>query len=134
MINTSGTLTSGRRVAVCVYNGTWRSTRTLDGAASNRTVTLQDGSHAKRRMGLNREQMEAMNRVSLLGPQRPTQLSLAPPPASASPSPTPSTPADSGPATHAMPCHAMPGQRASMRATLSLCLRTNERDPSNSMN
>ncbi|XP_037869455.1 rho GTPase-activating protein 21 isoform X4 [Bombyx mori] len=55
-----------------------------------------DGSHAKRRMGLNREQMEAMNRVSLLGPQRPTQLSLAPPPASASPSPTPSTPADSG--------------------------------------
>ncbi|XP_045514310.1 rho GTPase-activating protein 21 isoform X2 [Pieris brassicae] len=77
-----------------------------------------DGSHAKRRMGLNREQMEAMNQVSLghdghLGhsgveahqdhtrhwPQRPTQLSLAPsPPASAatSPSPTPSTPADSG--------------------------------------
>ncbi|CAK1552565.1 unnamed protein product [Leptosia nina] len=63
-----------------------------------------DGSHAKRRMGLNREQMEAMNLVSLAGrdgqwPQRPTQLSLAPsPPASAatSPSPTPSTPADSG--------------------------------------
>ncbi|XP_045491359.1 rho GTPase-activating protein 23 isoform X4 [Colias croceus] len=59
-----------------------------------------DGSHAKRRMGLNREQMEAMNRVSLgrdEGPQRPTQLSLAPsPPASGSPSPTPSTPADSG--------------------------------------
>lgn len=73
----------------------------------------QDGSHAKRRMGLNREQMEAMNRVSLPGavngiegPQRPTQLSLAPPSASTSasasaatsPSPTPSTPADSGPA------------------------------------
>ncbi|XP_073944334.1 rho GTPase-activating protein 23-like isoform X3 [Choristoneura fumiferana] len=75
-----------------------------------------DGSHAKRRMGLNREQMEAMNRVSLPGamnglqgdgPQRPTQLSLAPPSAGssasvsaatspASPSPTPSTPADSG--------------------------------------
>ncbi|XP_037295377.1 rho GTPase-activating protein 21-B isoform X3 [Manduca sexta] len=86
-----------------------------------------DGSHAKRRMGLNREQMEAMNRVSLPSavngegregregregpatPARPTQLSLAPPaaappppPASAStsattsPSPTPSTPADSG--------------------------------------
>ncbi|KAJ0180336.1 hypothetical protein K1T71_003740 [Dendrolimus kikuchii] len=63
-----------------------------------------DGSHAKRRMGLNREQMEAMNRVSLPG-ARPTQLSLAPPasaPTSASasaatsPSPTPSTPADSG--------------------------------------
>lgn len=69
-------------------------------------------------MGLNREQMEAMNRVSLPGamnglqgdgPQRPTQLSLAPPSAAssasvsaatspASPSPTPSTPADSGPA------------------------------------
>ncbi|XP_052758248.1 rho GTPase-activating protein 23 isoform X4 [Galleria mellonella] len=70
-----------------------------------------DGSHAKKRMGLNREQMEAMNRVSLPGamngldgPQRPTQLSLAPPSASTSasasaatsPSPTPSTPADSG--------------------------------------
>ncbi|XP_026329169.1 rho GTPase-activating protein 21-B isoform X2 [Hyposmocoma kahamanoa] len=66
-----------------------------------------DGSHAKRRMGLNREQMEAMNRVSLPGapagpdaPARPTQLSLAPPSASTStatsPSPTPSTPADSG--------------------------------------
>lgn len=68
----------------------------------------QDGSHAKRRMGLNKEQMEAMNRVSLAaeGPARPTQLSLAPPSASTSasasaatsPSPTPSTPADSGPA------------------------------------
>ncbi|XP_060800369.1 rho GTPase-activating protein 21-B isoform X3 [Amyelois transitella] len=70
-----------------------------------------DGSHAKKRMGLNREQMEAMNRVSLPGvmnglegPQRPTQLSLAPPSgstsasvsAATSPSPTPSTPADSG--------------------------------------
>ncbi|XP_075969245.1 rho GTPase-activating protein 23-like isoform X2 [Anticarsia gemmatalis] len=65
-----------------------------------------DGSHAKRRMGLNKEQMEAMNRVSLAaeGPARPTQLSLAPPSASTSasasaatsPSPTPSTPADSG--------------------------------------
>lgn len=77
--------------------------------ASNSTITPQDGSHAKRRMGLNREQMEAMNRVSLPGavngldgPQRPTQLSLAPPSASTSaatsPSPTPSTPADSGPA------------------------------------
>lgn len=65
-----------------------------------------DGSHAKRRMGLNKEQMEAMNRVSLAaeGPTRPTQLSLAPPSASTSasasaatsPSPTPSTPADSG--------------------------------------
>ncbi|KAL0893638.1 hypothetical protein ABMA27_013802 [Loxostege sticticalis] len=58
-----------------------------------------DGSHAKRRMGLNREQMEAMNRVSLPGAanglERPTQLSLAPP-SSTSPSPTPSTPADSG--------------------------------------
>lgn len=84
-------------------------------------LPLQDGSHAKRRMGLNREQMEAMNRVSLPGagvhsahgaqgegPQRPrpTQLSLAPPSgstsasasAATSPSPTPSTPADSGPA------------------------------------
>lgn len=66
-------------------------------------------------MGLNKEQMEAMNRVSLpgavngeglQGPQRPTQLSLAPPTqasgstsAATSPSPTPSTPADSGPAT-----------------------------------
>ncbi|KOB77770.1 Rho GTPase-activating protein 21 [Operophtera brumata] len=60
----------------------------------------------QRRMGLNREQMEAMNRVSLpggQGPQRPTQLSLAPPgpghsgsSAATSPSPTPSTPADSG--------------------------------------
>ncbi|CAB3251900.1 unnamed protein product [Arctia plantaginis] len=65
-----------------------------------------DGSHAKRRLGLNKEQMEAMNRVSLAaeGPARPTQLSLAPPSASTSasasaatsPSPTPSTPADSG--------------------------------------
>lgn len=50
--------------------------------------------------------MEAMNHVSLpgaQGPQRPTQLSLAPPglghsgsSAATSPSPTPSTPADSG--------------------------------------
>ncbi|XP_047988222.1 rho GTPase-activating protein 21 isoform X2 [Leguminivora glycinivorella] len=71
-----------------------------------------DGSHAKRRMGLNREQMEAMNRVSLPGAAvRPTQLSLAPRAASAASSaaaspadadadadasPTPSTPADSG--------------------------------------
>nr|XP_049695062.1 rho GTPase-activating protein 23 isoform X4 [Helicoverpa armigera] len=64
-----------------------------------------DGSHAKRRMGLNKEQMEAMNRVSLGSAEarRPTQLSLAPPlessasaSAATSPSPTPSTPADSG--------------------------------------
>lgn len=65
-----------------------------------------DGSHAKRRMGLNKEQMEAMNRVSLAAVNgdraRPTQLSLAPPApdssasAATSPSPTPSTPADSG--------------------------------------
>ncbi|KAL4714118.1 hypothetical protein ACJJTC_008472, partial [Scirpophaga incertulas] len=52
-----------------------------------------DGSHAKRRMGLNREEMEAMSRVLL----RPTHLSLSSSAASAgSPSPTPSTPADSG--------------------------------------
>ncbi|CAH1646251.1 unnamed protein product [Spodoptera littoralis] len=80
--------------------------------ASNGTVPPQDGSHAKRRMGLNKEQMEAMNRVSLAavngdGRARPTQLSLAPPApdssasAATSPSPTPSTPADSGPARHA---------------------------------
>lgn len=55
-------------------------------------------------MGLNKEQMEAMNRVSLgaggppAGARRPTQLSLAPQAAAAEPSPTPSTPADSGPA------------------------------------
>ncbi|KAJ8725450.1 hypothetical protein PYW08_003633 [Mythimna loreyi] len=60
-----------------------------------------DGSHAKRRMGLNKEQMEAMNRVSLgaTDVRRPTQLSLqppGPPGPPASPSPTPSTPADSG--------------------------------------
>ncbi|XP_061383499.1 rho GTPase-activating protein 21-B isoform X9 [Danaus plexippus] len=65
-----------------------------------------DGSHAKRRMGLNREQMEAMNRVSLPGgAARPTRLSLAPPSptpptssgsAHTSGSPTPTTPADSG--------------------------------------
>ena len=48
-------------------------------------------------MGLNKEQMEAMNLVSLEGadPRRPTHLSLAPR-APASPSPSPSTPADSG--------------------------------------
>ncbi|XP_068630097.1 rho GTPase-activating protein 23-like isoform X3 [Battus philenor] len=64
-----------------------------------------DGSHAKRRMGLNREQMEEMSRVSLGaggagGAARPTHLSLAPRSASTSaatsPSPTPSTPHDSG--------------------------------------
>lgn len=85
----------------------------------NSTITPQDGSHAKRRMGLNREQMEAMNRVSLPG-ARPTQLSLAPPSASTSasasaatsPSPTPSTPADSGPPHHSPPPHAdMPTRR-----------------------
>ncbi|VVD00442.1 unnamed protein product [Leptidea sinapis] len=66
-----------------------------------------DGSHVKRRMGLNREQMEAMNVVSLAGagpspasPARPAHLALAPAAAphsaATSPSPTPTTPADSG--------------------------------------
>ncbi|XP_041977780.1 uncharacterized protein LOC121732070 isoform X4 [Aricia agestis] len=56
-----------------------------------------DGSHAKRRMGLNREQMEAMDHVTLEAPARPTQLSLAPTPSGAStPDLTPTTPADSG--------------------------------------
>lgn len=106
-------------VCVCVKTAAYTASST----ASNRTVTPQDGSHAKRRMGLNREQMEAMNRVSLPGagagvngegPQRPTQLSLAPPAphsgstsAATSPSPTPSTPADSGPRATSigMPLH-----------------------------
>ncbi|CAH2217360.1 jg5668 [Pararge aegeria aegeria] len=83
-----------------------RSNSTGSEGLSIRRHHATDGSHAKRRMGLNREQMEAMNRVSLPGegPQRPTQLSLAPPSdstsasasAHTSPSPTPTTPADSG--------------------------------------
>ncbi|XP_047527565.1 rho GTPase-activating protein 21 isoform X4 [Vanessa atalanta] len=77
-----------------------RSNSTGSEGLSIRRHHATDGSHAKRRMGLNREQMEAMNRVSLPGegPQRPTQLSLAPPSpsASTSASPTPTTPADSG--------------------------------------
>ncbi|RVE54780.1 hypothetical protein evm_000547 [Chilo suppressalis] len=79
-----------------------RSNSTGSGGLPIRRQHASDGSHAKRRMGLNREQMEAMNRVSLpdSGPgaaRRPTQLSLAAAAsASTSPSPTPSTPADSG--------------------------------------
>lgn len=64
---------------------------------SNALIPPQDGSHAKRRMGLNREQMEALNGIEERA-QRPTHLSLAPASSasSVSPSPTPSTPADSG--------------------------------------
>ncbi|CAH0718827.1 unnamed protein product, partial [Brenthis ino] len=80
-----------------------RSNSTGSEGLSIRRHHATDGSHAKRRMGLNREQMEAMNRVSLGDvPQRPTQLSLASASTSASasahtsPEPTPTTPADSG--------------------------------------
>ncbi|XP_048479339.1 rho GTPase-activating protein 21-B isoform X2 [Plutella xylostella] len=74
-----------------------RSNSTGSEGLSIRRHHASDGSHAKRRMGLNREQMEALNGETRA--QRPTQLTLAPSSpgaSSASVSPTPSTPADSG--------------------------------------